>query len=166
VEPESRTHIYSKHVKVLESFPGGSEVKNLPARDAGDVVSIPGLWRSPWGRNGSPLQYSCLENPMDRGVWWAAVHGVMRSQAWLSNWAYTHTHTHTHTMLLGSLGVALLTVSNVRFSEWSEWKFPNLGKNPAPQLHKANDMHISTNWKFLWAPGKSVLSNNGSRCFY
>ena len=43
VEPESRTHVYSKHVKVLDSFPGGSVVKNLPARDAGEAGSIPGL---------------------------------------------------------------------------------------------------------------------------
>ena len=43
--------------------------------------------------NGNPLQYSCPENPMDRGAWWATVHEIAKSQAWLSN---THTHTHTH----------------------------------------------------------------------
>ena len=48
-------------------FPGGSVVKNLPA-NAGDTGSIPGSERSPGGGNGSPLQYSCLENPMDRGA--------------------------------------------------------------------------------------------------
>ena len=48
-------------------FPGGSVVKNLPA-NAGDVNSIPGLGRSSGGGNGNPLQYSCLENPMDRGA--------------------------------------------------------------------------------------------------
>ena len=50
-------------------FPGASVVKNLPAK-AGDLGSIPGLGRSTAGGNGSPLQYSCLENPMDRGAWW------------------------------------------------------------------------------------------------
>ena len=50
-------------------------VKNLPA-NAGDLGSIPGLERSPGEGNGSPLQYSCLENSMDRGAWWATVHGV------------------------------------------------------------------------------------------
>ena len=58
-------------------FPGGSVVKNLPA-DAGDVGSIPGSERSPGEGNGSPLQYSCLENPMDRANWWATVHRVAR----------------------------------------------------------------------------------------
>ena len=54
-------------------------VKNLPA-NAGDMGSIPGLGKSPGGGNGNPLQYSCLENPMDRGAWWATVHGVIKSQ--------------------------------------------------------------------------------------
>ena len=65
----------------LLHFQGGSVVKNLPASegDAGDVGSIPGLERSPGGGNGSPLQYSCLENPMDRGAWWAKVHRIAKS---------------------------------------------------------------------------------------
>ena len=50
-------------------------VKNPPA-NAGDMGSIPGLRRSPGEGNGNPLQYSCLESPMDRGAWWAVVHGV------------------------------------------------------------------------------------------
>ena len=53
----------------------GSVVKNLPA-NAGDSSLIPGKGRCPGGGNGNPLQYSCLENPMDRGAWWATVHGV------------------------------------------------------------------------------------------
>ena len=56
-------------------FPGDSVVKNLPA-NAGDVNSIPGSERSPGEGNGNPLQHPCLENPMDRGVWRATVHGV------------------------------------------------------------------------------------------
>jgi len=48
--------------------------------NAGDTGSIPGSERPPGEGNGNPLQYSCLENPMDRGAWWAAVHGVARSQ--------------------------------------------------------------------------------------
>ena len=61
-------------------FPGGLVVKNLPvnARDTGDTSSIPGLGRSPGGGNGNPLQYACLENPMDRGAWWATVHGATK----------------------------------------------------------------------------------------
>ena len=60
-------------------FPGSSMVKN-PSANAGDVSLIPGSGRSPGGGNGNPLQYSCLENPMDRGAWWATVHGVGKSQ--------------------------------------------------------------------------------------
>ena len=48
--------------------------------DAGDTGSIPGLGRSPVGGHGNPLQYSCLENPTDKGAWWATVHGVTESQ--------------------------------------------------------------------------------------
>ena len=56
-------------------------VKNLPvnAGDTRDVGSIPGWRRSPGGGHGNPLQYPCLENPMDRGAWGATVHGVAES---------------------------------------------------------------------------------------
>ena len=50
------------------------------ACNAGDTGSIPGLGRSPGEGNGNALQFSCLENPMDRGAWWAAVHGVAKSR--------------------------------------------------------------------------------------
>ena len=63
----------------LRNFPGGAEVK-ASACNAGDLGSISGLGRSPGEGNDNPLQYSCLENPMDRGTWWATVHGVAKSQ--------------------------------------------------------------------------------------
>ena len=58
-------------------------VKNPPANagDIRDMHSISGSGRSPGGGNGDPLQYSCLENPMDRGAWWAIVHGVAKGWA-------------------------------------------------------------------------------------
>ena len=59
-------------------FPGGSAVTNPPA-NAGAVGSIPGLGRSPGEGNGYSPQYSCLENPMDRGARWATVHGAAKS---------------------------------------------------------------------------------------
>ena len=65
-------------------FPGGAVVKNSPA-NAGDTGSIPGSGRSSGGENGNLLQYSCLENPMDRGAWWATIHGVAKSWTWLTN---------------------------------------------------------------------------------
>ena len=61
----------------MEGFPGGSVVKNLSV-NAGDAGSISGLSRSPGEGNGNPLQYFCLQNPVDRGAWWAAVHTVAR----------------------------------------------------------------------------------------
>ena len=65
-------------------IPGGSDGKES-ACNVGDLGLNPGLGRSPGGRHGNPLQYSCLENPMDRGVWWATVHRVAESPTRLSN---------------------------------------------------------------------------------
>jgi len=67
-------------------------VKNLPANtgDTGDLGLILGSGRSPGGGNGNPLQYSCLENPMDRGAWRAVVHGVTESDV------IEHTHSLLH----------------------------------------------------------------------
>ena len=64
------------------------------AGDARDVGSIPGSGRSLGGGRGNPLQYSCLENPMDRGAWWATVHEAAKSQTWLK-WLNMHTHMQT-----------------------------------------------------------------------
>ena len=61
------------------------------ACQAGDLVSIPALGRSPGGEHGNPLQYSCLEKPMDRGAWWATVHGVTKSRTGLK-WLSMHSH--------------------------------------------------------------------------
>ena len=63
----------------LSGFPGGSDSKES-ACSAGGLGSIPGSRRSPGEENGNPLQYSCLENPMDRGAWQATVHGIAKSQ--------------------------------------------------------------------------------------
>ena len=73
-----------------QRFPGVLVVKNLPANagDAGDSSLIPGLGRFLGEGNGSPLQYSCLKNSMDRGTWWATSHGFAKS------WTQLSTHTH------------------------------------------------------------------------
>ena len=88
-------HIYTQEwdcwiIWHFQGFLGGSVVKNSPpkAGDARDAVSITGSGRFPGGGNDNPLKYSCLKNPMDRGDWQAAVHGVPKSQTQLS----THTH--------------------------------------------------------------------------
>ena len=61
----------------MKGFPGGSDSKES-VHNAGDPGSIPGFGRSPGEGNGYPLQYSFLENPIDRGSWWATVHGVTK----------------------------------------------------------------------------------------
>ena len=73
-------------VCVCMGFPSGAVVKNLPdnAEDARDMGLIPGLGRPPREGNGNPLQYSCLENSVDRDAWQATVHGVAKSQTRLS----------------------------------------------------------------------------------
>ena len=72
-----------------EDFPGGSDGK-ASAYNAGHPGSVPGSGRSPGEGNGNPLQYSCLENPMDRGAWQATVHGVTKS------WTRLRTHTYCY----------------------------------------------------------------------
>ena len=78
---------------VASGFPGGSDGK-ASASNVGDLGLIPPSGRSPGEGTGYPLQYSCLENSMNRGAWRATVHGVTNSRTWLSDF---HTHTHTHT---------------------------------------------------------------------
>ena len=85
----------------MTAYPG---IKNLPAnaRDTRDTGLNPGLGRFPGVRKGTTLQFSCLRNPMDRGAWWATVHGVAKSQTRLSDLAHT---THTHESLSASLAL-------------------------------------------------------------
>ena len=68
-----------RNYHVGQGFSGGSVVKNPPA-NAEDVGMIPGCRRSPGRGNGNPLQYSCLESPMDREAWQATLHGITKSQ--------------------------------------------------------------------------------------
>ena len=71
-------------------FLGGSAVKNPSTvqEDPGDTGSIPALGRSPGGRHGNPLEYSCLENPKDKGAWRATVHRVSKNRTWLKRLNY------------------------------------------------------------------------------
>ena len=92
---ESLSHIVNSNCSFLsseEAFPCSSVGKGS-ACSAGDPGSIPGLGRSPGVGNGNRLQYPCLENLMDRGAWWAAVHGVTKSRTRLSIFTFTfHFH--------------------------------------------------------------------------
>ena len=76
------------YLESVLGFPGRSVGKESTC-NAVDLGLIPGLGKSPGGGHGNPLQYSCLENLMDRGTWWIAVHGVAKSRARLSD---SHTH--------------------------------------------------------------------------
>ena len=80
-------HLDKSSFHRVVGLPGDSVVKNLPASagDAGDVGSNPGSGSFLGGRNGNPLQYSCLKNSMDRGAWQAIAHGVAKSQVRLSS---------------------------------------------------------------------------------
>ena len=83
-----------------QGFPGGASGKE-PTYNAGDIKDaglIPWSGRSPREGNGNPLQYSYLENPMDRGTWQATVHGVAKSWTRLSNFIFTF-HFHFHTLV-------------------------------------------------------------------
>ena len=82
-------HNFWVNTDLLWGFPGGSMVKNPPV-NAGDGGLIPGSGRSPGGGNDNSLQYTCLENPMDRGAWWATVHGVTKSQTRLKQLSTHH----------------------------------------------------------------------------
>ena len=71
-------HIYNSYMYLLEGFP--NSVGKESACNAGDLGSVPGSGRSSGEGNGNPLQYSRLENPMDRGAWWATAHGMARGR--------------------------------------------------------------------------------------
>ena len=77
-------HFIEKEQSLFPGFPGGLVVENAPANE-GNTGLIPRLERPPGGGSGKLLRYSCLENPTDRGTWWATVHGVAKSQTRLSD---------------------------------------------------------------------------------
>ena len=109
-------------------FPGVPVVKNLSAK-AEDPASIPGLGRPPGGGNGNSLQYLCLENPMNRGAWWATVHEVTKSQTQLSDYTTyicmcVHIPTCAHSCILYKWYMNTFIWWNVQTekSKWSKEK--------------------------------------------
>ena len=163
----------------LESFPGGTVVKN-PSANAGDprdVGSIPGSGRFTGGGNGNPLQYSCLGNPMDRGVWWARVHGVQKNRTQLS----THTHTKLELVILKllPLSAALILWHTCRtwalgdgpshlMGPWEHWIQPrNSTCAPGLELPQARTTSLPSWWirvrfNFVEPNSKLVLYWPGS----
>jgi len=109
-------------------FPGGSDGKES-ACSAGDLGSIPGLGRSPGEGSGNLFQYSCLENPMDRGAWWATVRGVTEGQTKLMNF-------HFFTLEIYRLGRCESSVSRLCFQDML---FLNMFVNLKPRNLCATD---------------------------
>ena len=94
-----KDHSYRQHISVGWAYLVVLVIKN-PLANAGDIRdtgSIPGSGRSPGGRHGKPLHYSCLENCMDRGAWWATVHRVTKSQTQLK-WLSLHAQCQIHVL--------------------------------------------------------------------
>ena len=136
-------------------------VKHLPTMEE-TLGSIPGLGRSPGERNGNSLQYSCLQNLMDTGAWWATVHGVAKSPAWLSDFTFTLGKVYANTT-----GCLLLLLLLSHFSCIRLCVTPQTANHQAPpslgfsrQEHWSglpfpSPIHESEKWK--WS--RSVVSN-------
>ena len=124
-------------------FPGGSDGK-ASVYSAGDLGSIPGLGRSPGEGSGNPPQYSCLENPMDQGAWWAIVHGVAKSRTWLSDLTSLHFKLQPRNKDITTSLMYLLRAKEklhqwileealdipLKRSWWSWWREHRTGKQP------------------------------------
>ena len=100
------------------SFPCGSDGKESAGNVGGDLGSIPGPGRSPGEGNGNPLQYSCLENPMDGGSWQSTVHGVTESLTWLSDFTFTFKY-------LSALESQVLAEASGHVESYSALSLPN-----------------------------------------
>ena len=113
--------VISHPISHSSGFPGSSAAKNPPALigDTGDTGLSPGSGRSPGGKNANPFQYSCRDNSMERGAWWATAYQVAKSQTWLSNWTHT-SHSFPTQSLEGSLKKHILSyvTSNPNVLQW------------------------------------------------
>ena len=98
----------------------------------GDPGLIPGSGRSPGEGNGNPLQYSCLENPMDRGAWWATVHGVAKSRTWLRDFAFTLTFQCTIHQVVPVVKNPPVNAGDLRDRVWSQYGEYHLEENENP----------------------------------
>ena len=117
---ESNELNHSEHQKGASQV--AAVVKNPPANagDVKDLGSIPGSGRSPGGGHGNPLQYSCLENPMDRGAWWAAVHGAAKSRTRLKRQQARTRLTLCNHMNCSPPGSSVHAIFQARILEWAD----------------------------------------------
>ena len=135
---------------VICDFPGGSDGK-VSAYNAGDPGSIPGSGRSPGEGNGNPLQYSCLENPMGGGAWWAAVHEVAESD--MTEWLHFHVHSTMRALRRSSssvirlaLGIQARIVNSLSWESESMWitSLPVLCSAPWSKGNSHDSLHVLT----------------------
>ena len=133
-------------------FPGSSDCKGSVC-NVGDPGLILGSGRSPGEGNGNPLQYSCLENPMDRGAWQATIDRVTKSQTRLSNW-----HFHSIVLLLFSSLSAFYIWEMYKFVNWSTEKLSNLH---SPRRGKCLNWYCALNYHailpWIWRSNKGTL---------
>ena len=124
-------------------------VKNWPVTRE-PPGSIPGSERAPGEGNGNPLQYSCLENLMDRGIWWVTVHGVAKESDTTEQLTHTHTHTHTHYCVVFSGGSMQETtcqcwrLKKCRFDPWVR-KIPQRRKRQPIPVFLPRESHGQRN---------------------
>ena len=118
---------------IERSLPGGSDSKES-ACHTGDLGSIPGSGRSPRGGHGNPLQCSCLQNPMDKGAWQATVHGVTKSQTWLSDYAHTANHVRSRILKNSQLG-RIFQERNLNLTQRWGPAHLHMGKSHSWNLH-------------------------------
>ena len=119
------------------------------ACNAADLGLIPGLGRSPGEGNGNPLQYSCLENPMDRGAWWATVHGVAKSGTWLSNFTFTFKSKRP-----GSKGCIVYNYMHMTF--WKRQSYRNIEQINGYQELKGEVSFVYYNRFYLICGGRGL----------
>ena len=147
--------LFSESPEVLgtRGFPGGSDRKES-AYGVGDTGSIPGLGRSPGEGNGNPLQYSCLENPMDRGAWRDTVHGVAKRQIWLSTWHFSLSEVSGMRVKPESMCMHYM-VHTLDIHPRAPAVLRDLESNPVPGTHKPSAelvqwLHDQTRTALLW----------------
>ena len=144
------------HIKTLSHYFHGLSVGGIShCRLVGDLGSIPGLGRSPGEGNGNPLQYSCLENPMDRGGWRGTVHGVAKSQTQLSRHACTLCGSTVNNNTLHSLpSLACVVFSTALKAIWS-----NIFNKSINHMQTLQDTLYS-----LWVVGGLVTKSYRTLC--
>ena len=132
------------HLRDDLDFPGGSDGKES-AWNAGDAGSNAGLGRCPGKGNGNPLQYSCLGNSMERGSWWATVHGVLKSQTW---------------QVTNTMNSSLVAQLVKCLSAMLETQVQSLGWDDPQEEGMATHSSIPT-WRVLWTEESVRLQSIG-----